>query len=87
MSAFKQVNRNKNGRHERSPLNQLGLLAFGLRCTEAPLTLLQKEGEVGCRDTVETAHVTLGSACREQATAFIDTHIEDQLLQGKRVRR
>ena len=44
----------------RSPLNQLGLLAFGLRCIETPLTLLQKEVEMGCWYTVETTHMPLG---------------------------
>ncbi len=43
----------------RSPLNQLGLLAFWLRCIETPLTLLQKEVEMGCWYTVEATHVTL----------------------------
>lgn len=39
-----------------SPLNQFGLL----RCIETPLVLLQVEVEVGSRDAVETAHMTLG---------------------------
>jgi hypothetical protein len=38
----------------------LGLLAFGLRCVEAPLALLQKEVEVGSWDAAEAAYVTLG---------------------------
>jgi hypothetical protein len=43
-----------------SPLNQFGLLLFWLRCIEPPLALLQVEVEVGSRDAVETAHMTLG---------------------------
>ena len=43
-----------------SPLNQCGLLLFWLRDVETPLTLLQIEVEVGGRNTVETAHMTLG---------------------------
>jgi predicted alpha-1,2-mannosidase len=42
------------------PLNQLGLLLFWLGCIETPLALLQVEVEMGCRDAVETAHMTLG---------------------------
>src|SRR5271156_1857051 len=43
-----------------SPLNQFGLLLFWLRCIETPLALLQVEVEVGSRDAVEAAHMTLG---------------------------
>lgn len=43
-----------------SPLNQLGLLCFGLRCVEAPLALLKKERKVGCWYTVEAAQMSLG---------------------------
>ena len=43
-----------------SPLNQFGLLLFGLRGIETPLALLQVEVEVGSGDAVEAAHVTLG---------------------------
>jgi hypothetical protein len=41
-------------------LNQLGLLAFWLRCIEKPLALLQKEAKAGCGNTVEATQVTLG---------------------------
>ena len=43
-----------------SPLHQFGLLLFWLRCIETPLALLQVEVEVGSRDAVEAAHMTLG---------------------------
>src|ERR1700722_5873299 len=43
-----------------SPLNQFGLLLFWMRCIETPLGLLEVEVEVGSRDSIEAAHVTLG---------------------------
>src|ERR1035437_9991692 len=43
-----------------SPLNQLGMLLFWLRCVETPLALLQVEVRVEGGYAVETTHMTLG---------------------------